>query len=118
MIPPVYALLTTDSAFTALAGARVYRHGHAPQDSIKPYVTWSVVGGHAENYLSGRPGIDQELAQIDIWADDAQTCKAVMLATVAALELHGHQSGMPMDGFEDATQLYRFTLQMYFWTPR
>lgn len=118
MIPPVYALLSGDAAVSAIVADRIYRHSHAPQDVAKPYISWYVAGGHAENYLAGRPGIDQELVQIDCWSTTAQECKALMLATVKALELHGHQSGMPQDDFENDTQLYRYMLQFYFWTPR
>lgn len=118
MIPPVYELLTGDATVSGLVGDRVYRHGLAPQTVDRPYVTWVVIGGHAEGYLSGRPGIDQELAQIDCWADTVQSCKAVMLAVVAALELNGYMAGMPADTYEDETQLYRYMLQFQFWTTR
>lgn len=118
MIPPVFALLTAASPVTDIVDERIYRHAHAPQDALKPYITWSVVGGHAENYLAQRPGIDQELVQIDCWSTTAQECKTLMLAVVAALELDGHQQGMPQDDFEQDTQLYRVMLQFHFWTPR
>jgi len=118
MMPPVYDLLSNDAAVAALVADRIFRHGRAPQDVVKPYITWSVVGGHAENYLAERPGIDEDLAQIDCWAASATECKALMIAVVAALELHGMQQGTPQDDFENDTQLYRYMVQFDFWTHR
>ena len=120
MIPPVFNLLTGDATVHGIVDTRVYRHGRAPQDikDAGPYITWSVVGGHAESYIEGATGIDQELVQLDLWALRAQDCKALMLATVAALEPHGYMDGQPQDDFEEDTQLYRYMLQFHFWTSR
>lgn len=118
MNPPVFQLLTADAAVSALVGARIYRAGHAPQGVATPYITWSVVGGHSENYLAQRPGIDQTRVQIDCWAKDAPQCRALVDAVVSALEMDGYMSGYPTDDFEQETQRYRYMTEFYFWTPR
>lgn len=118
MTSPVNALLTNDPAVSALVGSRVYRSGRAPQHVGRPYITWSTVGGHTENYLAERPGIEQALVQIDCWSNSEAECKALADAVVAALETHAHQDGVAMDDYESETELFRQLLQFHFWNPR
>lgn len=106
------------SAVVALVADRVFSHGHASQNVARPYITFSVVGGHAENYLTNRPGIDQDLVQIDCWASTSSDCRSLCDAVVYALETRAYRTGAAMDDFEPDTGLYRRTVQFYFWTPR
>jgi hypothetical protein len=120
VIPPIFPLLSAAPDVAAIVDDRIYRHGRAPQNikDVGPYITWSVVGGHSETYLADNATIDQELAQLDLWALTPQTCKALMLAVVAVLEDAGYPAGIPQDDFEEDTQLYRYMLQFHFWTSR
>lgn len=117
-MPPVYDWLSADSAITTAVGDRIFRHGRADQGIAKPYITWSVVAGHAETYIEGSPGIDQELTQVDIWSKDEGQCLAIMRDVRRVLEAQGYQQGAPIDDFEDDTKLYRYTLRFHFWTSR
>ena len=118
MTSPVYSLLTGDPVVTSIVADRVYRSGRAPQSVARPYVSWSTVGGHTENYLSGPPGIEQALVQIDCWALSESQCAELARAVVAALQDHGYQSGVAEDDYEPDTKLFRMMLQFYFWNTR
>lgn len=118
MTPNVYALLRASGAVTALVADRIYRFGAAPQGVAKPYITWQVVAGHTENYLSNAPGIDQQRVQLDVWATAQSTCDDLKEAVVSALENDGSQASVPMDSFESDTSLYRYTIEFYFWISR
>lgn len=113
-----YALLSASTGVTALVAGRIYGHGRAPQGVQCPYVTHSVVGGHAESYMAEAPTLDEQRVQIDAWSKSADECRALMQAIVAALEDDGYMIGYPTDSFEETTQLYRFTIEFYFWTSR
>lgn len=115
MNTPIFAWLTGDAAVSALIAARIHRSGRAPQDVAKPYVTWSTIGGHVENYTSGSPGIEQALVQIDCWSLSESECAQLARAVVAVLQEHGYQSGVAEDSFEDDTKLYRVMLQFHVW---
>lgn len=112
MLPPVYATLKA-SPVDALTGGRIYRHGTAPQDTPKPYVTWFLLSGTPENQLSGLPSGDRMTVQVDCWTDDDDDAEVEDLAQAVrdAIEPHAHMTSMPIDDWEPATRLYRMALQ-------
>lgn len=118
MTSPVFRLLTSDATVSAIVGTRVYRSGRAPQGVVRPYVTWSTVGGHPEVYVAQRPSVEQGLTQIDCWSESEAECAALAASVVNALETSGYQNGGAMDDFEEDTGLYRMTVQFYFWNRR
>jgi hypothetical protein len=116
--PPVYALLSAPGSNTsAIVADRIYK-GRAPQGATKPYVVWQVVGGHAEGYVSGRPGMDEFRVQLNAWSKDQDEAETLAAALVADLELDGYQDGVPVDVYEEATKLFGQMVEFYFWTPR
>jgi len=116
MTAPIYQWLSTDTAVAAIAGTRIYQT-IAPQDVVKPYVTWNIVGGHSESYLSEGAGSDQQRIQVDVWALDGVGRKNLANAVRDALEPYGYPVGVPMDDYESDTKLFRMMLQFNFWTP-
>ncbi len=81
MAAPVYATLIASGAVTALVSTRIYPDA-APQDSAKPYITFSDVGGIANNYLGDVPGIDNPVVQIEITALTSASREAIKNAVI------------------------------------
>jgi hypothetical protein len=116
--PPIFPLLTADATVSALVGVRVYEHGHAPRDVARPYVTWTIAGGHAENYIDQAPTMFEGLVQVDCWSETSAECKRVRDAVIAVLERAAQMSGTPIPDWDDDAELYRWIVQYDFWTSR
>lgn len=121
MLPPVYNHLMSSSAVVAAVGTRVYRHGTAPQEKLRPYVTWFLVNASPENHLSGLPSVDRATIQIDVWCGDRDGDEIVeRIATDIrnCLEPHAHMTGQPIDERESDTKLWRLALQFDWFVDR
>jgi len=121
MLPPIYTILKASSAVTAIVGddpMRVYRHGSAVQDVTRPYITWSLTSGLPENMLADLPVIDRMAVDIDCWHQTDIGIEELGAAVRAAIEPHGHVTGMTTDLREPDTKLYRLTIQADIWLPR
>ena len=111
MLPLVFPLLSGAAAVTALIGTtpvRAYRHGSAPQNVEKPYVTWSVPGGFAENTLE-RADADVMRVQVDCWSDDDTQVETLAAAVRAALEPAGNLIAYVADERDPVTQRFRIS---------
>lgn len=116
---PVYKTLQDSPAVVDLVASRVYRHGAAPQDVARPYVTWFVPASGIENQLSGLPATERQTIQIDCWAESDKQVNTLALAVRNAIEPFAHLTGIPLDGRDlSATKLYRIALQFDWWHPR
>lgn len=111
MLPPIYAILTASSSVTNLVDTRIYRHGSAPQNVVKPYITWFVVNGQPENQISGTPCTDRDTVQIDIWSETDTEISVVALAVRNALDVAGHANSLSINLRELDTRLYRIAFQ-------
>lgn len=111
MLPPIYAILTASSSVTDLVDTRIYRHGSAPQNVVKPYITWFVVNGQPENQISGTPCTDRDTVQIDIWSETDAGVSAIALAVRDALDVAGHANSLSINLRELDTRLYRIAFQ-------
>jgi len=120
MLPTVYAWLKASTAVKAIIGntPRAYRHGEAPQDTTKPYVTWQIVSGSPENNLSESPPIDRITIQVDCWHLTDAGVESLAEAVRDAIEPHGHMTGIPINLRETETKLYRIGLQFDCWQSR
>jgi hypothetical protein len=120
MLPPVYATLAADSGATDLLGdpPRVWRHGEAPQDGTRPYVTWNLVAGVPENTLSEGPGVDRCTIQIDCWSPTSAAVVVLAEAVRDAVEPLAHMTGVVVDERERATKLYHLAMQFDWWLSR
>jgi hypothetical protein len=120
MLPPIFQTLKAAGAVTPLIGnpPRAYRHGAAPQDVIKPYVTWFIVGGVPENTMSETPQIDRLPVQIDCWHTTDSGVEALAVAVRDAMEGVTHMTGIILDEQEPETKLYRISMQFDYWLPR
>ena len=120
MFPLVYSTLSGSIAVTSIIGSapRAYRMGEAPQDVVKPYVTWSTISGTPENQLSGLPSVDRMQVQIDCWHTTDAGAEALAIAVRDAVEPIAHMTSMPAIGRETDTRLYRVSMQFDWFVDR
>jgi len=113
MFPTVFQTLKASEAVKAIVGTnppRIYRHGNAPQDTAKPYVTWFSVTGTPENNLSDLPPMDRVQIQVDCYHQTDAGIELLAKAVRDAIEPSAHMTGTPFDGREPETKLYRVAL--------
>lgn len=118
MLPPVYTALKEDTSVSAIVGNRIYRHGNAPQDVTRPYVTWFLVTGTPENTLCDRPDVDRMTLQIDCWHQTDAGIELLADSVRDALEPFGHVTGIVINERDQETKLYRIGIQMDWWLNR
>jgi hypothetical protein len=126
MLPPVFQTLKASAAVKAIVGTnppRIYRHGSAPQrpDGLpleQPYITWFLVVGVPENTLSELPATDRATVQVDCWHQTDAGIEALALAARDAIEPYAVMTGIPVDGREPETRLYRMSLQFDWFVNR
>jgi hypothetical protein len=120
MLPPIFNILKADPEVTALIGnpPRAYAHAAAPQQPVKPYVTWTVVGGDPQNNLSDLPDSDRVAFQVDVWHTDGAGVDPLATAVRDALEPYAHMTSILIDEREPATNLFRMAMQFDYWLMR
>ena len=121
MFPPVFQVLKADAAVTEIVGSappRIYRHGSAPQDTTRPYITWFVVSGIPENNLSDPPPVDRDTVQVDAWHQTDAGVVTLAKAIRAAIEPVACMTGMNVDLREPETKLFRVALTFDFFYGR
>ena len=109
MLPLVYTTLHDAAPVAALVSTRIYRHGSAPQNVTRPYITWSVAGGAPENGFDGA-ACDVFRVQVDSWSDTDAGVEALALAVRNAMEPRAHMVSFGPDERDFETQRYRITL--------
>lgn len=118
MFPPIYALLKNSPTVASIVQTRIYRHGRAPQNVDKPYVTWSVVAAAPANNLSSPPGHDLCSVQIDCWHPQDAGVQDLAEAVRDAMETESHMTALVANERDPETKVYRVALQFDYWLPR
>lgn len=118
MLPPVYQILTSNSAVNAIVANRIYRHSNAPQGVTKPYIAWGLVSGIPENNLSDLPNIDRLPIQVDCYHQTDVGIEELAKAVRDAIEPLAHMTNIPINEREQDTKLYRITLEFDWWLDR
>jgi hypothetical protein len=121
MFPPVFQVLKASAAVKAVVGTnppRIYRHGTAPQDTTRPYITWFVVTAPPENQLSGTPTTDKSRIQIDLWHDTDAGIVSLMTAVRDAVETEAHITGTPVNERDPETKMFHIALDMDWFVDR
>jgi hypothetical protein len=109
MLPAIRALLAADATVTGLVSARVYRHGEAPTNVLRPYVTWSVAGGAPDNGFSGACA-DAFRLQVDCWSDTDAEIETLAEAVRDAIEARAHCVGYVANERDFETKRFRISL--------
>lgn len=121
MYPPVYLICAADPDVQALLGVspcRLYPFGEAPQPTPTPYVIWQTVSGSPEIYMDRVPDIERWTVQLDCYATAAQQVREVARALRDSIEPHAHIVSWRGEFQEPATNLYRLSFDVDWWTKR
>lgn len=120
ILPAVFPALNT-AAIKAIVGSspiRIYRHGQAPEGTVRPYITWFVVSGNPVDQVSGTPCADMDTVQIDCWSEADAQVETLADAVRSALDSAGVYNRVRVNNFEPDTKLYRIGIEADFITPR
>lgn len=123
MLPAVFPVLNIP-AIRAYVGvpARIYDFGDAPQDVVKPYITFQNISDTPHNQLSGAPCADFDSIQIDIYAGPEESGRASIRALARlvrdALDSAGIASRLIIQKREPDTKLFRISIEADFITNR
>lgn len=121
MLPALFPLLANDSDVASLVGAspaRVYRHGEAPQNVVRPYVTWFVASGTPANALDEAPWIDEYSVQVDCWSDSDAEVEQLATFVRDAIEPVAHMISIGPNGRDPDTMRFRIGMTFTFWRGR
>lgn len=114
MLAPVYTVLKSNSTVLSTVANRIYRHGSAPQNVVKPYITWFVVTGNAEVNLSDSPCVDVDNIQIDCWSETDTQIETLAYAVRKALDDAKIVNRIVQNSREDDTRLFRIGIEADF----
>ena len=118
MLPNVYQALRSNATVVSTVGTRIYRHGSAPQDVVKPYITWFLVTGQPQDILNAAPCHDRNTVQIDCWSDSDTGVETLAYAVRAALDNQLISNRMVINNRETDTKLYRIAIEADFIASR
>ena len=121
MTAPIFEVVAADAGVQAVLGTnpvRFYPFGSAPQNSQLAYAVWQVVGGSPENYLAGRPDVDNFTLQVDAYGDDALVTRGVVEALRDAIELHANITLWLGESQDPATKRWRSSFRLDWITRR
>lgn len=120
MLPAVFQTLKTAAVLAIVGGTpvRIFRHGAAPQDIEKPYVTWFEVSGQPYDQLSGAPCGDFDSVQIDCWSKSDTQVEQLAEAIRDAVDAAGIANRIVVNLRDPDTKLYRIGLEADFINSR
>ena len=118
MLPNVYALLRTNSTIVSNVDKRIYRHGSAPQNVQKPYITWSLASNSPENVLNATPCHDRDIVQIDCWSETDEGIETLAYAVRDSLDSAMITNRFVINSRETDTKLYRMAIEADFIASR
>ena len=118
MLPNVYQALRSNATVVSTVSTRIYRHGSAPQDVVKPYITWFLVTGQPQDVLNAAPCHDRNTVQIDCWSDSDTGVETLAYAVRAALDNQLISNRMVINNRETDTKLYRIAIEADFISSR
>lgn len=118
MLPPVASTLRAAAPVLAIVEDRIFRHGEAPQNVTKPYVTWSIVSGVPHNQVSDVPTMDMVSVDVNCWHQTDGGIETLATAVRNAIEPHAHMVNILANERETETRLYRIGMQFDWHLPR
>ena len=118
MLPNVYQTIRQNSTVVSTVGTRIYRHGSAPQNVQKPYITWFLVSGNPYDNVSAAPCGDRDMVQIDCWSETDEQVETLAYAVRSALDSNLITNRMVINSRENDTKLYRIAIEADFIASR
>lgn len=113
----LFSSLTTDPAVSAIVASRVYPQ-IAPQRAAMPLVTYSRVSGVRSMSVDGVGKLLQARYQIDCFANDYTTARALASAAMDALRAAAAFKVADItdrDQFEDEIDIHRIIIDATLW---
>lgn len=125
MFPPLFETLFADAPTKAIFGSsplRAYAFGDAPAKGatgyLVPYCVFQTVFGSPENYLSNVPDLDAWRVQVDVFAVSLTAARNGAGAIRDALEPVAYVVSYNLETKDSETQLYRYSFDISWQTPR
>lgn len=120
MFPPVFDTLKNVPAVKAVLGSsiRVFPHGMAPENVLKPYAVFQIVTGDPENYLADLPDVDNFTTQIDVYAETVASAANAARAIRDAIEPVAYVAAWRGQFKDPDTNLFRYSFDVDWITPR
>ena len=115
MSAPIFEVVRAHAPSLALLGGASLRFslfGVAVQGGALPYAVWQTVDGAPVNYLGDLPDVDSMELQVDAYADDPITVRAVGHALRDAIEPHAYITAWMGESQDPATKRWRFTFRV------
>lgn len=124
MFPPFYATCAANAGVKAIFGTspRIYPHGQAPAAGsvgfATPYAVQQIITGSPENFLAGGPDTDGFTVQVDVYAETVASAASGAQAIRDAIEPVAYISAWRGQFKDPDTDLYRYSFDVDFLTPR
>jgi hypothetical protein len=120
MFPPFFDTVKNVAAVKAAFGnsPRIFPHGMADQNTLKPYCVFQVITGNPENYLGQLPDMDSFGVQVDVYAASPQAAADGAKAIRDAVEPVAYVDAWRGQFKDPDTTLFRFSFDVSFNTPR
>ena len=106
----------------ALAGGRVFPDV-APTSAVRPYITYSQIGGEALAYLERAvPSKQNGRFQVDVWGDSRLSCASTMLqveqALVESQDFQAKPVSAPSSSYDHDMAVYGSNQDFSIWSDR
>lgn len=118
MESPTWSLLAAAPAVTALVPQARIHKGYAGDSPTVPYIVIEEITATPENYVAGRPGIDNFRSTVRVLADDTAECRQIGAAVRDAMEVVAAQQFAEGPYREKDTGLWSHLSDWSHWTHR
>ncbi len=125
MFPPLFATLFANSPVKSVFGSaplRAYAFGDAPAKGGTgyqvPYAVFQTIIGSPENYLSQVPDLDAWRVQVDVYAVSLTAARNGAKLIRDALEPVAYVASFNLETRDEATELFRYSMDVSFQTSR
>lgn len=111
---PLIAASTEAKALLGTNPVRFFEFGFATDATPLPYATWQVLTGTPANLLDEPALVDHVTVQIDVWAEQPSTARAVAKAIRRAIESDAYVASWRGETKDTETGLLRLTFNASF----
>lgn len=120
MYAPFYEICRDDPDVVLWLGSppRIFPFDEATQGTTSPYVVWQEIGGRPENYLAGRPDMDDYRLQIDVYGPNAADVRKIRDSLLKAIELDCHITRFNGEFRDRDTREYRSSFDVEWFVKR
>lgn len=120
MYPPFFETLKNLAPVKSIFGTspRIFPHGIADQNTLKPYAVFQIITGFPANYLGDLPDNDSYTVQVDVYALTAEAAANGAQAIRNGIEPVAYVTAWRGQFKDIDTNLFRYSFDVDFNTPR